>query len=614
MVMPDPDRSWACLIGVSTYPKDDGLGDFPAVPNNLDALHEILTDPLVGGLLDDHCVVIQDPTNAQELALQVEDIAIRATDMLFVYFAGHGLIDPNFDGRLYLATSHTLQHRPHFTSLAYDDLRRAMLSSGARRKVVVLDCCFSGLAHGFMSGGVAHVAGQLDIRGTCVLTATKNNELAKAPAGAAFTAYTGNLVDVLRSGVAGGPELIDIATLHEQLQLRLRSAGLPEPRVSSSDTIGRLSLVRNASWRPVGAEDPVDLTDPNEVYRMGSRLEENGRPDEAERLYRRSVSAGNTGAMLMLGSLCADRGDWARAERWYRESAEKGNATGMIALGAWLERQGKLREADSWYREAAEFDQPIAMEGIGRLAEKRGDVNEAERWYRKSAEAGRTGAMIALGALFDRRDDEIGATSWYLRAAGTGDAVGWTCLGLMSADRGRQSEADAWYYRAAAAGEPSAMINLGSQALERDERAEAIQWFRKAAEAGSDDGMVRLGDELQRAGNVDDAARWFLRASEQGNGRGMVAMGKLYEEAGDTAAAEDCYRRSIRAGFDQGVLALAGLLVTRGEWDEIEQLCRPLAEAGRIPAMTVLGLVLERRGRSDEAKYWQDQVRAAGSA
>ncbi|WP_199433695.1 caspase, EACC1-associated type [Qaidamihabitans albus] len=613
MVLPDPDRSWACLIGVSTYLRDDGLADLPSVPNNLDALHELLTDPLIAGLPDDHCVVIREPTNVQELALQVEDVANRATDMFLFYFAGHGLIDPYFDGCLYLATAHALQDKPHFTSFAYDDLRRAMLSSHARSKVAVLDCCFSGLAHGTMSGGVAQVAGQLDIRGSCVLTATKNNQMAKAPVGAAYTAYTGHLIDVLRSGVDGGPELIDITTLHEQLLYRLRSAGLPEPTISGSDTIGRLSLVRNASWRPAdAAEDPVDLADPNEVFRRGRQLEDNGEPAAAERLYRRAVSAGNSDVMLMLGVFYEDRADWARAERWYRESAGKGLVMGMTVLGACLEKQGKLGEAESWYRKAAELDQPAAMEGVGRLAERRGSTDEAERWYRKSVEAGRVDAMIPLGGSLDRRGDEMGARSWYHRAADAGHAVGWTCLGLMCADRGRQSEADAWFHKAAAAGEPSAMINLGVRALERKERAESLRWFREAAEAGSTDGMVRLGNELQRAGDIAGAGPWFLRAAEQGDGQGMVAVGRLYENAGDAVAAENWYRRGIEAGSDIGVVSLSVLLVGRGQWDEAERVCRASAEAGQVTGMAALGHLLANRGDPEEAKYWQDRARAAG--
>ncbi|WP_051714545.1 caspase, EACC1-associated type [Nocardia rhamnosiphila] len=611
MVMPDPARSWACLIGVGTYPRDDGLDDLPAVPNNLDALHEILTDPLLAGLPDDHCVVIRDPVNAQELALRVEDVAGRATDMFLVYFAGHGLIDSYFDGRLYLATSHALEGKPHFTSLAYDDLRRAMLHSSARNKVVVLDCCFSGQAHGTMAGSAAQVAGQLDIRGTCVLTATKSNEMAKAPAGEVFTAYTGQLVDVLRCGVADGPELVDITTLHEQLLYRLRSAGLPEPRMSGSDTIGRLPLVRNASWRAAGAgNEPVDLADPAQVYGLGSRLEAEGHPEAAGQLYRRAISAGNTDVMLLLGAHHQERENDTRAERWYREAAGTGLPDGMTLLGTFLHNRGAFDEAESWYRKAAEAGQPRAAELLGEVLERRGDTGAAERWYRAAVDAGRTRSMIRMGGLLERRGEPGQAVSWYRRAVDAGDAAGWTCLGMMAAEQGATIEADAWLRKAAAAGEPDAMTNLGIRHLARNERAAGIRWFGEAAAAGSTDGMVRLGNELMEAGDTAAAERWFRSAAREGNGLAMVEIGKIREAAGDLAEAEDWYRRGVRAGAHIGVIALVKLLILRDRWDEAERVCRASAEAGRAEGMSVLGMLLEQRGDPIEARYWQEAARA----
>lgn len=610
MVMPDPARSWACLIGVGTYPRDDGLADIPAVPHNLDALHELLTDPLLAGLPDDHCVVIRDPVNVQQLALRVEDIAGRATDMFVVYFAGHGLIDADF-GRLYLATSYALENKPHFTSLAYDDLRRAMLSSSARTKVVVLDCCFSGHAHGTMAGNSAQVAGQLDIRGTCVLTATKSNETAKAPSGAVFTAYTGELIDVLRCGVAGGPELIDITTLHEQLLYRLRSAGLPEPRMSGSDTIGRLPLVRNASWRPAGAgNEPVDLADPAQVYNLGNRLGTEGRPEAAGQLYRRAISAGNTDMMLLLGAHHQERGNYTRAERWYREAAGTGLPNGMTLLGTFLYNKGAVDEAESWYRRAAEAGQPQAAELLGEVLENRGDTGGAERWYRVAVDAGRTRSMIRMGGLLERRGELGQAVSWYRRAVDAGNAAGWTCLGLMAADQGETVEADAWLRNAAAAGEPDAMINLGIRHLERNERAEGIRWFSEAAAAGSTAGMVRLGNELMATGDTAAAERWFQLAVREGNGLAMVEVGKIREKAGDITEAEDWYRKAIMAGAGIGVLSLAKLLILQDRWDEAERVCRACAEAGRVEGMSVLGMLLERRGDPAEARHWQDAARA----
>ncbi|TCC35400.1 caspase, EACC1-associated type [Kribbella speibonae] len=616
-ITPDPAQSWACLVGVSTYPKDDGLDDLPAVRNNIDALREILTDPLGTGLPDEHCVIIENPANVQELALQVEDVARKATDMFLLYFAGHGLIDPNVDGRLYLATSHALQDRPHFTSLAYDDVRRAMLSSVARNKVVVLDCCFSGLAHGTMAGNAAQVAGQLDIRGSCVLTATKSNQLAKAPTEAVFTAFTGQLVDVLRSGVTGGPELIDVTMLHEQLLYRLRSAGLPEPRISGTDTIGRLSLAINASWRPAdAAKDPINFADTNEVYRIGAHLERKDDTAMAERVYRRALAAGNLDAMLMLGRLNEERGNGVRAERWYRESAGRAQPKGMGQLGRFFYIQGAFDEAELWFRKAAEAGELHVAELLGDLLTRRGATDEAQHWYRTAIRGGRTRGMIGLGTLLEQQGDLEAAIAWYGRAADAGDPEGWTCLGLLAAsDEGLQEEAEGWLGKAVAAGEPRALVDRGIRHLGRNEQAAAVRCFRAAAEAGSNDGMVRLGQQLNEAGDtaevLGEAMHWFQRAAKNGEGQAMVELGKMYQRFGDDSTAEDWYRRGLRVNVAIGMPPLLKLLVGRGDRNEAERVCRTYAEAGDIVGMAALAIFLESQGQEAEAKRWQARAEAA---
>ena len=49
MRLPDPQRSYAVLIGTSTY-RSAELADLPAVRNNVEGLAEVLTDPTTGGV------------------------------------------------------------------------------------------------------------------------------------------------------------------------------------------------------------------------------------------------------------------------------------------------------------------------------------------------------------------------------------------------------------------------------------------------------------------------------------------------------------------------------------------------------------------------------------
>ncbi|MBJ6618739.1 caspase family protein [Streptomyces sp. DHE17-7] len=75
----------------------------------------------------------------------------EATDTLLVYFAGHGMRDADSTD-LYLALGDSREHLG-YTAVAYQHLRTALRTARARRKIVVLDCCFSGRAARALSAG-----------------------------------------------------------------------------------------------------------------------------------------------------------------------------------------------------------------------------------------------------------------------------------------------------------------------------------------------------------------------------------------------------------------------------------------------------------------------------
>lgn len=148
MGLPDPERTRVVLIGADEYQNFPGL---PTVHNNLVRLAELFTSPQAGGLPSDHCVTVRNPADRKDVLDAVYQAASEATDTLVVYFAGHGMRSP--DGSLYLALGHSEQARKFYESVAYSDLRAEVLESAAPRKVVILDCCYSGAAlEGYMGG------------------------------------------------------------------------------------------------------------------------------------------------------------------------------------------------------------------------------------------------------------------------------------------------------------------------------------------------------------------------------------------------------------------------------------------------------------------------------
>ncbi|MFI0405124.1 caspase family protein [Actinomadura sp. 3N508] len=242
--LPDADASRAVLIGVHGY---ETLDDLPAVEQNLTGLRDVFTDPALWGLPEGNCVLAPQPPTARTVLDTVWETAAQATDALIVYYAGHGLTDPHTD-ELCLALPDSDPERP-YTALPYESLRRVILGAGgrARRKVVILDCCYSGRA---LVGGMSassRVADQAVVDGTYLLTASAETRKALAPPGERYTAFTGELISTLSEGLPGGPDFLDMETVYRQLHTRLSARSRPLPQQRNRNAGARIALVRNAN-------------------------------------------------------------------------------------------------------------------------------------------------------------------------------------------------------------------------------------------------------------------------------------------------------------------------------------------------------------------------------
>ncbi|MGD3108593.1 caspase, EACC1-associated type [Streptomyces sp. YGL11-2] len=238
--LPDPAASRAVLLGTASYHHLDAL---PAVEANLRDLAGTLGDATVWGLPAPHCEVVLDPGSAAAMLDPVHRAGDEATDTLVVYYAGHGMRDSE-SADLYLGLTGS-RDGVGYTAVAYQHLRGAIRAARARRKVIVLDCCFSGRAARTLAGRADVLAAQAAVDGAYVLTASPRDRVALAPDGEPHTAFTGELLGILRHGITDGPELIDLDTLYRALDERLRAKNRPLPQRSQENGVGRLPLARN---------------------------------------------------------------------------------------------------------------------------------------------------------------------------------------------------------------------------------------------------------------------------------------------------------------------------------------------------------------------------------
>ena len=168
-----------------------------------------------------------------------------AEDLLLVYYAGHGLLGSN--GKLYLGLSRTEQVRPSLTALPYEEISNVLRGSRARTKVVILDCCYSGRSLGDMSFPDSVIGDQAMGSGTCVITSSSPSAVALVRPGDPYTAFTGELIRILKEGISSRPPLLTLFDIYAELRRTLRALGYPEPQRRYSGDADDLCLARNAA-------------------------------------------------------------------------------------------------------------------------------------------------------------------------------------------------------------------------------------------------------------------------------------------------------------------------------------------------------------------------------
>lgn len=414
-----PSRSgWrAALIGVSRY-IDPEFPDIPAALNNVADLARLLTASTGSSLPESQCSVLTDPEHNTQVGKTVAAAAREADDVLLVYFAGHGVVDRR--GRLYLALSGTSRDEPEWSSVPFAMLRDELISSPARARILILDCCFSGRAFEAMGASSSLVDGQIDIQGTYTIASSARNEPSIAPGGHRHTAFTAAL---LSTATHAG---LTLDQLYRKVDQALHRDGYPRPQRRTVNIAGELRLFTPPALVPVSGGDAsiapiIDSptgsgTDGDALFESGRRFADQGDLPQAESSWRRAASQGHAGAMKNLANLLDAQGQAREAHEWYGEAAERGNVEAMGNLAMLLYQVKRVSDAELWWRRAAESGNTDAMYNLALMLDKSRHLDEALTWYRRAAEAEHTDAMHNLAIRLRYRGQLAEATTWWKRA------------------------------------------------------------------------------------------------------------------------------------------------------------------------------------------------------
>lgn len=244
----NPENTLAILIGIDNY--EDFARVDPA-PSNVNELANILADEQVFGLPRSRIKMIIGGRSAEikESLFDIfEKLHGQELETLILYFVGHGYRRPN--GDYYLAAEDSkkrLLRLDGSTGIAYNTIKQIIQQSGIPQKLVFLDSCYSGST----TLGEKGMIEELRLKGTYTIASSDSREVSYFDPEHNHTLFTGELVRILRNGLAGGGERIRLDELYGALKLSVRKRNpkmSPQQLGSQEITGGNYLLCKNLQY------------------------------------------------------------------------------------------------------------------------------------------------------------------------------------------------------------------------------------------------------------------------------------------------------------------------------------------------------------------------------
>lgn len=374
--MADTGR-YALIIGNSQY-NDKTLQQLVTPSQDAKALARVLEDKTIGNF---EKVDVKLNDESYRLRREIERFFTKrkSTDTLLFYFSGHGLID-DYSGQLYLAVRDTEKDAPDSTTISSDFIYRNIGKCYAGKKVVILDCCYSGAITNDTrtKGSPPKVAmgEQFAGKGVVFLSASTAWQYAfqetdiKELTEEAQSLFTRFLVQGLETGGADldGDGEIKISELYEYVfELVQKTTPNQTPEISISDQRGDIVIANNIKPKPSSVSNTLQQTE-TPVVQSQSQY-----PIFVEGLYQ-----------LALGYYQSE--DWATVKRWLDEvvkEAPQYRDSTLLLKNA--EKQLKLAEVYQQGRDAFEAKEwEKARERFQKVLEIDSDYKGVKDWYNQA--------------------------------------------------------------------------------------------------------------------------------------------------------------------------------------------------------------------------------------
>jgi hypothetical protein len=255
----DYSGSRAVVMGTWDYTY---LRPVPAAGHSLERMVDLLTGPLCGWPRD-KLFAFSNERSPGDLADQLITAFEDVTEIALFYYVGHGQIDSDDQLCLGLVNSRTEANRRAATSLPFQAVRRALLESRAATKIVILDCCFAGLASQPDNTLTMIADNVLDMTagaGAYTMAASGAYNTAWYETGPSIarpqTYFTRYLADLVETGIPGLPAVLPLHALFAQLSFNLARDKRPTPVERNVDAAREFAFAYNAAAPPELSRDP----------------------------------------------------------------------------------------------------------------------------------------------------------------------------------------------------------------------------------------------------------------------------------------------------------------------------------------------------------------------
>jgi hypothetical protein len=220
----DPNTTLVIILGVSSCPRAPKLQSLPQCANSAKDFSDYLRSSLQ--LPSDNLLnLFNSQIAASEQIDQIEEWLFGRTNNsthsptdLMLYYSGHGGLARN-DQSYFLAVHRTRDGAEGATSIRYVDLASSIKRhAGGLRKYLILDCCFAASAVIKTQADISQVVldrveNELPPSGTAVLCSSSAKLVSIAPPGERYTMFSGALLQCLKEGIPGGPEVLSLEDL-----------------------------------------------------------------------------------------------------------------------------------------------------------------------------------------------------------------------------------------------------------------------------------------------------------------------------------------------------------------------------------------------------------------